>query len=100
MDGAGSHFLGRKRSRQDQRQSLRARRPWGKAFDNARINDDLTFHDLRGSAVVRLALAGASVPKSATFAGHSFKDLEAILEHDVISWNHHRALAQRELFRL
>ncbi|MGZ3408940.1 MAG: hypothetical protein ACXWKA_01120 [Xanthobacteraceae bacterium] len=33
----------------------------------------LTFHDLRGSAVVRLALAEATVPQIATFTGHSPK---------------------------
>jgi len=56
------------------------RTSWGKAFDKAGINDDLTFHDLRGSAVVRLALAGASVPEIATFTGHSLKDVEEILD--------------------
>ncbi len=40
----------------------------------------LTFHDTRGTAVTRLALAGASVPQIATFTGHSLKDVEAILE--------------------
>ena len=38
------------------------------------------LHDLRGSAVVRLALAGATVPEIATFTGHSLKDVEAILD--------------------
>ena len=33
----------------------------------------LTFHDLRGSAVVRLALADATVPQIATFTGHSLR---------------------------
>jgi integrase len=41
---------------------------------------DLTFHDLRGTAVVRLAIAGATVPQIATFTGHSLKDVEAILD--------------------
>ena len=40
----------------------------------------LTFHDLRGSAVVRLALADATVPQIATFTGHSLHDVEAILD--------------------
>ena len=41
--------------------------------------EDLTFHDLRGTAVVRLVVAGAT----ATFTGHSLKDVEAILDtHD------------------
>jgi integrase len=56
------------------------RSSWGKAFDKARINEDLTFHDLRGSAVVRLALAECTVPEIATFTGHSLKDVEAILD--------------------
>lgn len=42
--------------------------------------EDLTFHGLRGSAVVRLALAGASVPEIVTFTGHSLKDVESILD--------------------
>jgi hypothetical protein len=41
---------------------------------------DLTFHDLRGTAVVRLAIAGATVPQIATFTGHSLRDVEAILD--------------------
>jgi integrase len=56
------------------------RSSWGKSFDKAGINEDLTFHDLRGSAVVRLALAGATVPEIATFTGHSLKDVETILD--------------------
>jgi hypothetical protein len=30
--------------------------------------------------VVRLAIAGATVPQIATFTGHSLKDVEAILD--------------------
>ena len=55
------------------------RTSWGKLRDRAGIHD-LTFHDLRGSAVVRLALAGASVPEIATFTGHSLADVETILD--------------------
>ena len=40
----------------------------------------MTFHDLRGSAVVRLAIADATVPQIATLTGHSLKDVEAILD--------------------
>jgi hypothetical protein len=40
----------------------------------------LTFHDLRGSAVVRLALADATAPQIATFTGRCLKDIEAILD--------------------
>jgi integrase len=55
------------------------RTSWGKACERAGIGD-LTFHDLRGTAVVRLAIAGASVPQIAAVTGHSLKDVEAILD--------------------
>jgi integrase len=55
------------------------RSSWSKLSDRAGIGD-LTFHDLRGTAVVRLAIAGATVPQIATFTGHSLKDVEAILD--------------------
>jgi integrase len=55
------------------------RTSWSKACARAGITG-LTFHDLRGSAVVRLALAEATVPQIATFTGHSLKDVEAILD--------------------
>ena len=55
------------------------RTSWAKACDRAGIFD-LTFHDLRGTAVVRLAIAGASVPQIAAVTGHSLKDVEAILD--------------------
>lgn len=55
------------------------RTSWGKACRRAEI-DGLTFHDLRGSAVTRLALAGASVPEIAAFTGLSLKDVEQILD--------------------
>jgi integrase len=56
------------------------RTSWGKTCIKAALADDLHFHDLRGSAVVRLAIAGATVPEIATFTGHSLKDVEAILD--------------------
>ncbi len=40
----------------------------------------LTFHDLRGSAITRLALAGCSEPEIATFSGHSLRDVRTVLE--------------------
>jgi integrase len=55
------------------------RTSWSKACARSGING-LTFHDLRGSAVVRLALADATVPQIATFTGHSLRDVEAILD--------------------
>ena len=57
------------------------RSSWDTAFKKAKINEDLHFHDLRGSAVVRLALGGATVPEIATFTGHSLKDVEFILDN-------------------
>ncbi|KAH2035983.1 hypothetical protein KXW51_006007, partial [Aspergillus fumigatus] len=56
------------------------RSSWGDALIDVGINEDLTFHDLRGSAVVRLALAECTVPEIATFTGHSLKDVEHILD--------------------
>jgi hypothetical protein len=56
------------------------RTSWGKTCAKAGLADDLHFHDLRGSAVVRLALADATVPQIATFTGHSLKGVEAILD--------------------
>jgi integrase len=54
---------------------------WGKAFDRAGLGDeDLHFHDLRGTAVTRLALSGCTVPEIAAITGHSPRDVEAILE--------------------
>jgi integrase len=56
------------------------RSSWGKACDKAGTPTELTYHDMRGSAVTRLALAECSVPEIATFTGHSLKDVEAILD--------------------
>jgi integrase len=55
------------------------RTSWGRACERAGIRG-LTFHDLRGSAVTRLALAGASVPEIASLTGHSLKDVETMLD--------------------
>jgi integrase len=40
----------------------------------------LHFHDLRGTAVTRLALSGCSVAEIAAITGHSLKDVSALLE--------------------
>ncbi len=60
--------------------------------------EDLTFHDTRGTAVTRLALAGSSVPQIATFTGHSLKDVEAILEVHYL--NRDPRMAEDALVRL
>jgi integrase len=55
------------------------RTSWAKACRKSGITG-LTYHDLRGSAVVRLALADATVPQIATLTGHALRDVEAILD--------------------
>ncbi len=41
---------------------------------------DLHFHDLRGTAVARLALSNCSVPEIASITGHSMKTVQEILD--------------------
>jgi integrase len=55
------------------------RSSWGKACRKAGITG-LTFHDLRGSAVTRLAVAGATPPEIGSITGHSTKDVGAMLD--------------------
>lgn len=52
---------------------------WRKCCAKAGITD-LTFHDLRGTATTRMALAGCTVPEIAAVTGHSLKDVETILD--------------------
>jgi hypothetical protein len=40
----------------------------------------LHFHDLRGTAVMRLALSDCTAPEIAAVTGHSLKSVEAIPE--------------------
>jgi len=57
------------------------RASWGKAFDRARLGDhDLHFHDLRGTAVTRLALSGCTLAQIAAITGHSPRDVDEILK--------------------
>jgi integrase len=57
------------------------RSSWDKAFNRSAVKDeDLHFHDLRGTAVTRLALAGCTTPQIASITGHSPRDVDAILE--------------------
>jgi len=53
---------------------------WRKAYARSGLAPGLHFHDLRGTAVTRLALSGCTVPEIASITGHSLKDVEAILE--------------------
>jgi len=68
-------------------------RPWtsdgfktsfGKARDAAGLQG-LTFHDLRGTAVVRLARAGCTVPEICSITGHSLKAAGDILDRHYLS---------------
>ena len=66
----------------------KAGRPWTSGGFRAswRIGCDaagiigITFNDLRGTAVTRLALVGCSEPEIATITGHSLRDVCSILD--------------------
>jgi integrase len=55
------------------------RTAWRRCCDGAHITG-LTFHDLRGTAVTRLALAGCTVAEIAAITGHSMLDVHQILD--------------------
>jgi integrase len=55
------------------------RSSWAKASKRAGIVG-ITFGDLRGTAVTRLALAGATEPEIVTLTGHSLKNVRSILD--------------------
>jgi integrase len=42
--------------------------------------DGLTFHDLRGTAVTRLAIAGCTEAEIAAVTGHSLRDVRRVLD--------------------
>jgi integrase len=52
---------------------------WRRACREAGITG-LTFNDLRGSAVVRLAEAGCTVPEIASITGHSIRSAHGIID--------------------
>ena len=60
------------------------RATWRKVVAKAQITG-LTFHDLRGTAVTRLAVAGCSEAEIATITGHSLRDEGAILDAHYLS---------------
>lgn len=62
------------------------RTSWSKACEKAGIVG-VTFHDLRGTAVVRLGRAGCSVPEIGAITGHSPADVEAILGKHYLGWD-------------
>ena len=55
------------------------RASWRKACKRAGIVG-VTFNDLRGTAVTRLALAGCTEAEIATITGHSSRDVRSILD--------------------
>src|SRR4029077_5576100 len=60
------------------------RASWRKACAAAGVTG-VTFHDLRGTAVTRLAIAGATEAEIATFTGHSLRDVHAILDNHYLN---------------
>ena len=55
------------------------RASWGKACKKAAIAD-VTFNDLRGTAVTRLALVGCTEAQIASITGHSLRDVRSVLD--------------------
>jgi len=60
------------------------RSSWRKACAKAGITG-LTFHDLRGTAVTRLAIVGCTEPEIASITGHSIRDVRSILDSHYLS---------------
>lgn len=52
---------------------------WGRATKRAGLSG-LTFHDLRGTAVTRLALSGCTEAEIVTVTGHTLSDVKSILD--------------------
>ena len=52
----------------------------------------MTFHDLRGTAVTRLAIVGCTEAEIASITGHSLRDVRSILDANYL----HRDLALAE----
>ncbi len=73
------------------------RASWRKACIAAGV-ESVTFHDLRGTAVTRLALAGATPPEIGTVTGHSLRDVHQILDSHYL--NRDPALAESAIRKL
>lgn len=69
---------------------------WAQAREKAGISG-VTFHDLRGTAVTRLADAGCTVPEIATITGHSLSHVHSVLE---LYFKRDPALAVRAIQKL
>jgi integrase len=70
---------------------------WGKAVRGAGVVG-VTFHDLRGTAVTRLAIVGCTEAQIAAITGHSLRDVRSILDANYL----HRdpALAEMAIRKL
>lgn len=73
------------------------RSSWRKACAKVGIVG-LTFHDLRGTSVTRLAIAGCEVPEIATITGHSLRDVGSILDAHYL--NRDPAMAESAIRKL
>jgi integrase len=73
------------------------RASWGKACKRAGVVG-VTFHDLRGTAVTRLAIAGCTEPEIATITGHSLRSVRAITDTHYL--NRDPALAESAIRKL
>jgi integrase len=73
------------------------RSAWQRACKRAGIVG-LTFHDLRGTAVTRLALAGSNEAEIATLTGHSLRNVHAILDAHYLARD--PALAESAIMKL
>jgi integrase len=73
------------------------RASWGKACKKAGI-EEVTFNDLRGTAVTRLALVGCSEAEIATITGHGLRDVHSILDAHYL--HRHQALAESAIRKL
>jgi integrase len=73
------------------------RTSWRKTCEKAGVTG-LTYHDLRGTAVTRMALAGCTVAEIAAVTGHSLRDVDRIM--DVHYLGGREELARRAIAKL
>ena len=73
------------------------RASWSKACKRAGVVG-VTFHDLRGTAVARLAICGCTEAEIATITGHSLRSVRAILDTHYL--NRDPALAESAIKKL
>jgi integrase len=73
------------------------RASWGKACKKAGI-EEVTFNDLRGTAVTRLALVGCTEAEIVSITGHSIRDVRSILDAHCLPRD--QALAENAIRKL